>query len=466
MIIQFFRRLFVLPIRGVSKLHDAALSRRGMLLGFLAAAAIFSMGTWLRPMLSQDLRATHLPLGIGADNELSVVDLLTAPRSFRWDSVGAILLVVIGVAALVTLIRVRWAGFFLGVLLATSMMSLAATVLNHPELIAAMDAEEEQRVHISSILHQESDLALSGTSPPRTTTVRWRQREVMRKAQELEPGDLLRGWLYSVYGPWLVFTTMFALLGTTRGSWERRLGILGIWTVVGVALAGGVCSRRLMAEYYWTQAQTLEQAGDLNGARGSIERCVALLPEMERLQDTALLIGKMDHRQKRDSTPEVMFRAHQFTEHGDFSQALALAQGLVRGKQVEEMPLPARTLAASIFCEGAMQNLSANILAAARDKYDWAGRLAPQRVDCPIGLSAIACHSDQYDSEQVSLVLEPLLTRVGDRLLRADLHERLGYAYFQAGQFDRSRHHYQASLDEFCLPKATNLPAQEGMVGM
>ena len=193
MVIRFFRQLIVLPIRGVSKLHDALWSPRGILLGFLAAAAILSVGTWLRPVLSQDLRATHLTLGIAPDTDLPVTELLSSPRAFRWDSVGAMLLVVIGVTAIVVLIRPRWVGFFLGVLLATSMMGLAATIVNHPELIACMDGEEEQRIHISSILHQESDMAMSGTSPPRTTTVRWRQREVMRKAEELEAGDLLRG---------------------------------------------------------------------------------------------------------------------------------------------------------------------------------------------------------------------------------------------------------------------------------
>lgn len=466
MLIRFIRRAVLLPVVAVTKLQDAILSPRGILLGFLAAAAIFAWGTWLRPTLSPDIRGLQLPLNAWGQNEVPVTEMMTGPRNFRWDSIGVLLLAVIIPSILVVLFRRRWVVFCLGLLLAVSMMCVSASVVNSPELIALMDLEELQRIHISSILHRESDMALSGTSPPRTTTVRWRMREVMRKTEELTSGDLMRGWHYTIYGPWLVFATMFAMLGYTRGTWDRRLGILGIWTMVGVALSGAACSRRLVAEYHWNEAHRLERLGDLTGARREVARCATVLPEMARIEDVVLLVGKIDYRQKHDSTQELMFRAYQRIEHGDLPQALALAQEMVRDYRIEELPLAVRNLCSRIYVEGAMQNLNAHILAGAVDKYETAILLAPHRIDCPIGLATVATHSDENHPERIRDLLEPLLLRVGDRLLRADLYERLGFAYFQAGDFDQSRHHYQAALDEFNLPKAANIPAQEGMLGL
>lgn len=466
MFIRFVRRAALLPIIAVSKLQDVILSPRGVLLAFFTAAAIFAWGTWLRPTLSSDIRGLQLPFGLWGQSDVPVTEMLTGPRKMRLDSIGVVLLVVIVPSMLVVLFRRKWVPFCLGLLLATSMMCVADAVVNHPELIALIDQEEMQRIHISSILHRESDMALSGTSPPRTTTVRWRMREVMRKAEELMPGDLMRGWIYNVYGPWLVFATMFAMLAYTRGTWERRLGILGIWTVVGVVLAGAACSRRLVAEYHWNQAHQLERLGDLNGARREIARCATVMPEMARMEDVVLLVGKIEYRQRRDSLAELMFRAYQRIEHGDLPQALALAHEMVRENPIENLPMAVRNLASRIYVEGAMQNLSSNILAGAVDKYETAILLAPHRVDCPIGLATVAGHSDQNHPKRISDLIEPLLTRVGDRLLRADLYERLGFAYFQAGNFDESRQHYQAALDEFNLPKAANIPAQEGMLGL
>jgi hypothetical protein len=74
--------------------------------------------------------------------------------------------------------------------------------------------------------------------------------------------------------------------------------------------------------------------------------------------------------------------------------------------------------------------------------------------------------SDRSRPELAEAFIDPLVERLGDRVLIADLLERLGHANFEAGRVVRAREYYERSMAVFSQPKYVNAPAQEGLLGM
>ena len=252
----------------------------------------------------------------------------------------------------------------------------------------------------------------------------------------------------------------------TRGRWERRLGHLGLWTMAGLLLSGVVCARRLRAEYHWNQAEELERVGDLDGARHALGVAKAIFPEFERLQRTWTLAGKLDFRQQRPTRYATFFRVGQLACHQDRTLAIGVLSELTGDREEITLEPAVRNLAAQIFSDTARKYLADASIVSARDAFVRACRLAPYRMDCVFGYGVVLAQNERWNPELVETQFKSLIARVGDRSLKADLLERLGNAFFEAGRLVEARKYYQDSIDVFCQPKFVNIPAQEGMLGM
>ncbi len=127
-----------------------------------------------------------------------------------------------------------------------------------------------------------------------------------------QAGDLARGWVYLLYGIWLIpYCAAAVLLASPAPRASQRWVRLGLWVLLGIVLAAAACGRRLAAEYYWERARSLEGACDAQAARDAVQTAIRFFPELERLERTWLLLGKLDYLQGRHTLHARLFHAHQ-----------------------------------------------------------------------------------------------------------------------------------------------------------
>src|SRR5437867_502543 len=100
-----------------------ALSARGLALLFLVVAAGLATGGWLRPPLSPDIGGLHVPLRPGT---VPAETLLRGPRTIPGDSAGGLVLALVGLGAIVVLIRPGHLGGVAGLLLVGGAVASAA----------------------------------------------------------------------------------------------------------------------------------------------------------------------------------------------------------------------------------------------------------------------------------------------------------------------------------------------------
>jgi hypothetical protein len=396
--------------------------------------------------------------------ELSADHILPKPREFQLHSVGVICLAVVLVGAVLVLIRPRWTGLVAGALLAVSIAGNASAVFNHPKLIEMMDSEIIQRGQIATVLRLRSEQTLAGNSSPRTTPLVLPPHDNSPPTQEIPPGHLMRGWQYLVFGVWLSLSALIVTLLCCSGSWQRRLGHAAGWTACGVALTLVVCGARFNAEWHWTNAIKLEQQGRLAEARAALDRSVDLYSEFELLERTWLLAGKIDYRAGKSTPQSLYYRVGQLALHDDRGEAVGLLADLLRSPAGNATAV--RDLAGLVHADLARKNLTKGLIMSAFDEYKLSAKFAPRRIDAIAGMGLCLIESDRARPELVAAYVSPLVDRLGDRVLRADLVERLGHAYFEAGQMVQAREQYARSMQIFSQPKYVNAPAQEGLLGM
>jgi tetratricopeptide (TPR) repeat protein len=232
----------------------------------------------------------------------------------------------------------------------------------------------------------------------------------------------------------------------------------------GLLLTVAACGARFYAEWHWIAAQTLEEQGQLDNARAELDRAVDLYSEFELLERTWLLAGKIDYRRGK-STPQAMYyRVAQLALHDDRGEAVGLLHDLLNSPVGRATAV--RDLAGLIHADLARKSTSKGQLIAAFDDYRLAAKFAPLRVDAPAGMGLSLSESDRSRPELAEAYINPLVERLGDRVLIADLLERLGHANFEAGRVVRAREYYERSMAIFSQPKYVNAPAQEGLLGM
>jgi hypothetical protein len=323
-----------LPFLLVCWLTELPFSRRGLAVLFLAAAGFLVQAGWLHPPLSPDIPSLRIPLGAWGSPALAPEQILRGPRQIVLDSPGVLLLALLAVGMVVVLIAPRWIGVIAGLLLCLSLAANAAVALNHPALVELLDSECEQRQTMTSVFNVSADQVMTTSLNPRIHVV---------AADTVQPGDLSRGWVYLLYGRWLVLWAVGGLLLGTPGPARRGWLALLLWTVGGMALSIGVGFRRLHAEYYWQQAQVLEGRCQEAAARAAVARAVSLFPEFERMERTWLLLGKLDYRAHRVTPQSGFFRVYQLARNKERPQALADPldlPSLANRSEPEELSVP------------------------------------------------------------------------------------------------------------------------------
>src|SRR5437868_4022231 len=293
-------------LRGVAALLEGMLSRRGLASAFLLGATTLVMGGWLRPPLSADIRGVSIPLGIGKKT-LAAEEILQGPERLPADSAGLLLLAVIAAGTALVLWHPQALGLVAGLLLCSALAANAAVAFNHPALIEMLDREFEQRRQIASMSAETPEgTPMSPEENPMAAPNNGRIGLAGAPEADEQRADFMRGWVYVLYGYWLIPWALAGVLFGSPGPLRRRCAAAALWTVLGVAMAGFVCSERLHAEYQWSRALTLEGQGDYGAAQEALQAAVALFPEFEQLERTWLLAGKLDYRQRR-ATPAARF---------------------------------------------------------------------------------------------------------------------------------------------------------------
>lgn len=442
-----------LPFSALAAGVELALTRRGFCAAFMALAGVLALSGGLRPPVHGDLKSVHLPIGALKAEDFSSATLLSSSGEVTLASPGMILLAMIGAAMVIVTLRPAVLGAVAGILLAASIGFGADICLNHPALVELMDSEYRQRRQVAVVLKDLEENVLVRDINGRITDA---------------PGDgsggelLLRGWTYLVRWHWLILLAGMGVLLGHGGTFSKRFRYLALWVFLGAALAGLLCVQRLRAEYYWFQVECLELRGDFSSARQALDRAIGIFPELDQLQRTWLLAGKLDFYQKRSTSREQFFRAHQLSNDQMLAQAVALMDMVVEKNHTQAV----RNQAGRIFTLTGMDHYRHGRLCAAEDMWQRAQVVNPTRFDCRFFLGTVQRLMDPSRPELVEAKFQKIFSRLADRVLRADILSSLGDAYFEAGRMTEARQWYRKSRSAFGLPKNINYRAEKGLTGI
>ncbi len=429
-------------------------SARGLGLAFLALSALLALAAWVRPPLSRDIPGYRISLGLFPSDHAAIEESLAGRAPLVLDSPGLLLWLACAVGCTVVLLWPNRLHLVAGAVVALSLAGSAAVALNHPILIERLELELEQRARLVRLLDRVEESTIS--APPN-------RRIKAEPALEEERTGLFRGFLYLQYGPWLVVLSGLAVILSGRGRLRYRCGLLLAWLMIGVVLGAALTSRRLLAEWHWYQAAAAERQGDLGAARASLARAVAHCPDLNELGRTWLLIGKLDHRDGRSSPQAEYWRALQLARNRDPVAAMAAIEHHWRSTGSDRA---VGRLAGRILAVAGVEHFQRKRFVAARDAWHAALEYCPEQLDCRCYLGLVTARLDRQRPERVEAELAPVLDRLADRALRADLLAILGDAHFEAGRMNEARRRYTESLKAFNLPKVINYRALAGLVGM
>jgi hypothetical protein len=289
---------------------------------FFAVAALLASAAWLQPPLSRDISSWHLSLGLWRTGTPMPQTILHGPRFVPLDSVGLVLMLVVLTGAVIVHRRPQRLGRVAGILVGAALAANAAVALNHPALVEALDGEYAQRMQMAAMI--------TGSPLPDALTQNDNDRLglVAAPAGDEQPADWWRGGLYLAHGRWLVLWAVGGCMFAGCGALAARLVRLACWSAVGAGLAGALCGPRLVAEWHWCRAQRLEAACAYPAADRALAAAVVWCPELDHLERTWLLAGKLDYRRGRTTPREQFFRAYQFVRRKDQPRAVAYRQDL------------------------------------------------------------------------------------------------------------------------------------------
>lgn len=443
------------PVSLAVLLAELAVTRRGLALLFLAPACVLATTGILRPSLSFDIRTVHLPLGLTFPGTPSAETMLNGPRTIPADSAGLALVGLIGLAVIVLLFRPRRFGATMGLLLVGAACTAASAAINHPALLELMDHENEQRSAIAALLAEEY---------PDTLVDAGNARVGSNPLSEDARGGLERGRAHLTHGWWL---GPWAATGLLFGGWgplRRRIAWLAAWTVIAAGAATTLCYPRLRAEYIWSNAVQAEARGHFDAARQQARDAIDAYPQFADLERTWLLLGKLDFQQDRSSPEREFFRVSQLQANRDMGRALPLARVLLASNGSTSRAV--RFQATDVLAAAGLEQVNQDRPAAAEVLWREALDVMPKRFDCAIYLGIVRAQMDRDAPSRVENLLQPMLDRLADRALAADILDTIGDAYFAAGLLDEARQRYADSLRVFSLPKQINYRAQHGLIGM
>jgi tetratricopeptide (TPR) repeat protein len=456
----------------VSALAERLVSQKAFAVGFVLLALLFTAAGWLRPPLNRDVDSWHIPWGIWGTGSLTPEEILSplpGGRGSGWrfglvlDSPGVLVLGLLGVGLVVVFVSPRRVALLAGLLLCAALAGNAAVALNHPAVVELMDLENQQRQGMGEYGHQWQQMHVLTEAKELALTTTVNSRVPPEAHGREEWADLVRGWLYLLYGKGLVLVAVIGLLLASQGSLGRRLAITGAWSALAVCLAVAVCWPRVEAEYYWVQATRLETQGDHRGARQALRTAVDLFPEFARLERTWLLAGKADYREQLRTPQEQFFQAYQFGHRATDDRAHRVGLALLGDLKGGAGNCPAvRNRAATLWSSVGLEAYAHSQFIRALTAWQEAGNLVPQRFDSAFCKEVLLARLDSPGR----LPPVPHLDRMADHVLRADRLANLGNAYFGVGEMHRARHLYEESVNIFNLPKEVNFNAEKGLGGL
>lgn len=450
------------PFLLVSWIFDVVVSARGLALISLAICALFATGTWLRPPISKDLRGFHIPLGINPQRSLSIEQIVATTRPLVLDSIALPLLFVVALAIIPVLIAPRTVNWFAGVLMAFAMAGTAATMMNHPAIIEQLESEYEQRATIRGVMGYQAETLLSGLLKPRLDDPQFDETGLFAE-MGLKPHDAVRGWMYVVYGPWLVGFAGLVVLYSTTGSVGRKLMMVGLWCVIGAALSAVVTHRRLHAEYVYQLVLADEAAQRYDAARDRLLEVMQIFPALQETDRYWITQGRLDYRLGRENQYTCYFESVRYFEDYAVDEAHAGTRELM--SKASSSPV-ARRFAGHVFSSWAVGNYQAQNYAAAERAWAESGTYFPSSYDAAIGRGMAVASVDPDRVEEVAGDIIPLIPLIGDQVLACDMVAVVGDAYFAAGDFEEARYYYSWSKDIFNLPKTSNYHSQRGLLGL
>jgi hypothetical protein len=446
----------------LSRAVSAVVSRRALAIWLLAGCALLAIGPWLRPPITRDLRGPHIPWGEMAAPTFFPEVVSQTPRPWRWNSIATPLLAVIAVGVVVILARPKWTSRAFGVLLAVSLPAAAVALWNYPTLVESFDSEMRDRTLLRAVFRQHSEHMLSAGTSDRLAVLS--DKTSRKEDLLLQPPPVLAPMRYSTYGLWLVGVALLGVVVWQRGTWVRRIGYAGAWAGVGVALAFAATWPRWLAEYRWARAAALENGHDFTAANQLLESAKVAMPAMGNTWRYWLAKGRISFRQREaENRYQAFFLAHQAVLNDELDRARALMEPHVGPS---EGTTTQRDLLASVIARRAADYASDGKYSGAELSWGEAAATAPwkaaYRIAHQAAQLAVAPHRAAEVQQQALADLEAL----GDRMVSSDFHSLVGDAYFVAGDFERARAMYDRALALFHLPKYTNIPAQEGRLGM
>ena len=446
----------------ISRIASAVLSNRGIALWLLAGCTVLAVGPWLRPPLSRDLRGVHIPWGELVSPSFAPEVVSETPRPWRWNSIATPLLVVIAGGAVVVLPRPRWISRVFGLLLALTLPSMAVVLWNYPTLIESFESEMRDRALLRTVFRQHSEHMLSAGASNRLKALS--DKSAREDSLLMRQHPMLLPLRYTTYGTWLVGVALIGIVVATPGAWTRRLAFAGAWFGIGVSLACAATWPRWLAEYHCARAEARENAREFAAAARSLESAKAAMPSIGNTRRYWLAKGRLSfRRQEPENAHQAFFTGHQAMLSGDLDRARALVERYVsatEGTTVE------RDLLAGIIARRAAEYVSTAKYSAAELSWSEAAAIAPWKSAYDIAHSAAELSAAPQFAGRAEQEVLPRLKVFGDLMVTSDFHSLLGDAYFVAGDFTRAREMYARAISLFHLPKYTNIPAQEGRLGM
>ena len=442
-----------------SRVAGAVLSNRGLAIMLLLGSVVLITGPWLRSSVSRDFRGVHIPWNNYGTARFLPEYVAEAPRDWRWDSIAVPLVAIVAVGVLVVLLLRQWTSQVFGLLLAVSIPALAVAMWNHPGLYEFFESEVRGRSMLRTVYSMQSDDLMTARAPDRLQAFGGQ----FGKRELLEPKHpLLAPMTYWMYGPWLVTAAAIGVIATRPGAWSRRFAYAGMWAGTGVLLAIAATWPRLLAEYHWARADSLENRHQFAAAADSLEQAREAMPDLGYLRRYWQARGRLDYRQQKSSDYRAFFIASQYLSSGDLDRARAELEPSVHA----DSDAPQRDLLAEIIGHIAAGFSSQGKTGAAELAWREAAEIASWKPTYWVAEAVTVLGAAPERASEIEDRLFGELCTVGDCFVGSDFASALGDAYFETGDFDRAREMYAKAMDLFHLPKYVNLHAQEGRLGM
>jgi hypothetical protein len=458
-LVAFFQRLFATVIAVISRIAQALLSNRGLTVLALLGCALLAVSTWLRPAISRDFRAIHIPWLGSPAAQFSPDRVVEVPRPWRWDSVGAPIFALSVIGIPLVLLRPKWTRFVFGAVLAIGIPALAAAFWNHPAIVEFLEGEVRQRAMVRAVIREHADDMLSGGAPDRLELIHGQL--TIDQLDEVHP--LWYPFRYSVYGPWLLVLAAGGAIAASGGAWPQRLWYAGRWALVGVGFAVAVTLPRSVAEYQLARSALFEDRNELPAAAAAVEQAVNAMPQLAETRRYWQIRGRIEYRERHNNEYVTFFKAFQHMQQS--------MPGLARAELAPDVERTGGSIAQRDVLSAVIGRLAVHFTyddnqSAAAVAWREATIVTPWEPAYWIAATATTLAAAPHRASDMKQEMLPWLAQVGDRLVNSDFKSVIGDAYFLTGDLDAAREMYNKAMDTFDLPKYVNLHAQKGLLGM